>query len=80
MYVDCLSVARILDGRIQVLAAQVFDGFKHYVPDGCDVSLVTPGSHHAAPGRIAGAIEHRMRARAKSLPVPADPGAIVRDP
>ena len=76
-----LVACAVRDGgpsRVKVLAAQVFDGHKHVVPPGCDASTVTPGSRYATVERIVAAIEKRMAARAKSLPVPVDTTAIVR--
>ena len=65
-------------GDIRIAAALVFNGHTHVVPEGCDASTVTLGSRLATVERIVAAIEKRMAARAKSLPVPVD--AIVRDP
>lgn len=80
LYVDEQLVARTVPEGVQVTAAEVFDGFKHVVPDGCD-TMVVSGSERNTPGRrIVEAIERRMAARAKSPPVPVDPTATVRDP
>lgn len=80
LYVEEQLVARTCREQMQVTAAQVFDSRAHYVPDGCDALLVTPGSAFAAVGRILDEIELRMAAREMSLPVPVDRTAIVRDP
>lgn len=66
--------------RVRIGAAAVFDGHTHVVPPGCDTSTLTPGSRACTVERIVAAIEKRIAARAKSLPVPVDASAIVRDP
>lgn len=81
LWSNYVLLARVLsDGSLRIRAAQVFNGHTMVVPDGCDSSTVTPGSRYATVERIVDAIEKRMAARAKSLPVPVDPTAEVRDP
>lgn len=73
-----VATALPLVGSVLVRHALVFDGFKHFIPEGCDTSVTKIAAHKDPVGRIVAAIELRQAARAKSLPVPAgDPG---RDP
>ncbi len=80
LYVGHALVAWVSKSTLFVGAAQVFNGHHHVVPDGLGQCEVTPGSRHAKPVRLARLIEQRIEARAKSLPVPVDAPAIVRDP
>ena len=76
LYVSEQLAARVLAERVQVTAALVFDGRTHFVPVGCDTAHFSRLSHAMI---AAEAIERRQSERAKSLPVPVDPTAIVRD-
>lgn len=76
---DRLLAWETRDGQVTITGALVFNGHYHVVPDDCDTSTVTPGSRYATVDRVVQAIEKRMAARAKSLPVPVDASAIVRD-
>jgi len=85
LYVGEHLVARVHAERgprrpvyVEVIAAQIFNGHTHVVPDECDTAIffATKTAHR----RAADAIEARQAARARSLPVPTDPTAIVRDP
>lgn len=79
IYIGEQFVAWTTAGKLFVLAANVFDGVKHATPKGCATATYTPGSRYAIVDRIVAAIEKRIAARAKSLPVPVDQTAIVRD-
>lgn len=80
IYVAEQLAVRTCRETVRVVAAEVFDGFKHVVPDGCDTAVFTLGSRRATAESIVREISSRMEARARSLPLPADPSAIVRDP